>query len=71
MDKLIRIDLRDALEVEACIRWSQADDFWKSNILSPAKLRAKFDTMRLRAMRDQQSAEPRGFNGIRDFLEAQ
>ena len=71
MDKLIRIDLRDALEVEACIRWSQADDFWKSNILSPAKLRAKFDTMRLRAMRDQQSAEPRGYGGIRDFLEAQ
>lgn len=71
MEKIIRLDKRSPEEVDACIRWSQANDFWKANILSPAKLRAKFDTMRLQAERSNASSAPRGFDGIRDFLEAQ
>lgn len=71
MDKIMRLDHRTPAEVEACIRWSQANDFWKANILSPTKLRAKFDTMRLQAERSNTASAPRGFDGIRDFLEAQ
>ena len=69
MDRLMRLDGRTADQVEACIRWSQANPFWRANILSPAKLRAKYDTMRLQAQREKQQNEPRGFDGIRDFLE--
>jgi hypothetical protein len=43
-----RIALDDVL---GAIRWSQADEFWRSNILSMPKLREKFDTLRLRAQR--------------------
>ena len=69
MDKIMRLVGRTSQQVEACIRWSQENDFWKANILSPGKLRAKYDTMRLQAQRERQQNEPRGFDGIRDFLE--
>jgi hypothetical protein len=69
MEKIIRLDGRTYQQVDACIRWSQQNDFWKANILSPGKLRAKYDTMRLQAQREKQQNEPRGFDGIRDFLE--
>lgn len=36
----------DAAEVERVLRWSQADAFWHSNILSPGKLREKFTQLR-------------------------
>ena len=49
MDKLIRLDERTPQQVEACIRWSQGHSFWRGNILSPAKLRMKYDQMRLQA----------------------
>ena len=48
MDAIIRLDSRDPSEIKAVIEWSQADPFWKSNILSPKKLREKFETLRLR-----------------------
>lgn len=43
--------MRGALEVthhDICetFKWANADHFWQSNILSPAKLRAKWDTLR-------------------------
>lgn len=69
MEKIMRLDGRTYQQVDACIRWSQQNDFWKANILSPGKLRAKYDTMRLQAQREKQQNEPRGFDGIRDFLE--
>lgn len=36
----------------AVTEWSQRNEFWKANIQSPAKLRAKFDTLRLQMERD-------------------
>ena len=45
MDRLIRLDERTPEQVENAIRWSQRDDFWKSNILSPKKLREKYDNV--------------------------
>lgn len=69
MDRLMRIDQRSPEQVEEAIRWSQSHDFWKANILSPGKLRTKYDTLRLQAQRDAQRSQPRGFSAIRDFLQ--
>lgn len=47
---------RDGLsvaQVEAAIRWCQADEFWRSNILSMSKLRDKYDQLRLAAQRQR------------------
>ena len=49
MDRLLRLDHRDAGKAERLMRWCQADDFWRANILSAGKFRAKYDQMRLRA----------------------
>ena len=51
MDRLIRLDNRPPQETEAVIRWCQEHPFWRSNILSVAKLRKQFDTLTLQ-MRD-------------------
>jgi hypothetical protein len=45
IDRMIRIDKRDTLNIEKVIEFSQGDTFWKSNILSAKKLREKFDTL--------------------------
>jgi len=34
--------------IESVMRFSQSDDFWKTNILSPGKLREKFDQLYLK-----------------------
>ena len=68
MDKILRLDERPEAEVEACIRWSQADPFWRSNILSPKKLRMKFDQMKLQAERQRFASRPKGFAGIMEFV---
>ena len=44
-DKLSRIDKRSWSEIEQVLRFSQADDFWKSNILSGATLRKQWDKL--------------------------
>lgn len=38
----------DIAEVEDVLRWSQADPFWHSNILSPTKLREQFTQLALK-----------------------
>lgn len=50
MDHLLRLDGRTAKEVEGVIRWLErgADDvaaFWRPNVRSPRKLRARWDQM--------------------------
>lgn len=42
-------DERDLDKALLLIDWCQDDNFWRGNILSMAKFRAKYDTMRLRA----------------------
>lgn len=68
MDRMMRLDGRTLAETEGAIRWCQSHSFWKANILSPTKLRAKFDTMRLQAEHERRNRAPRGFSGIADFL---
>lgn len=49
MRLLIDKDGRTPEQIAACIRWCQADEFWRSNILSASKLRDKYDQLRLKA----------------------
>lgn len=49
MRRLLADRKGDHAEVERVLRWSQADPFWQSNILSPTKLRAQFTQLRQRA----------------------
>lgn len=43
--KIIELDKRDKREVARLIKWVQQDDFWKSNILSPTKLRKQYSNL--------------------------
>lgn len=45
IDKLLRIDGRDKHEVCEVINYVITDDFWKSNVLSPEKLRKQYDKL--------------------------
>ncbi|MFE9949334.1 hypothetical protein ACFYRJ_17585 [Streptomyces sp. NPDC005531] len=45
-------------DVLGAIRWSQADSFWRSNILSLPKLRKQYDALRLQAERGRVQAGP-------------
>lgn len=53
IDRMIRLDGLTPANVENAIRWSQADAFWRGNILSPRKLREKYDQLRLAAKQQQ------------------
>jgi hypothetical protein len=48
---MIDRDGRTEHEIHGAIDWSQADEFWRSNILSLPKLREQYDTLRLQAQR--------------------
>ncbi len=61
MGKIIRIDKRSPEEVERAIEYSQANDFWKPNILSATKLREKLPTLLLQADRDGKKEAVHGY----------
>ncbi len=48
-------DKRNEQQIEYLITWTQNHEFWHANILSPAKLRQKFDTLVLQVKRDKQN----------------
>lgn len=54
-------DGRTPEEIRGAIRWSQAHEFWRSNVLSMSKLREKYDTLRLQAERSNQPTPIRNF----------
>lgn len=56
MRLLLDRDGRTPGQVEAAIRWCQADEFWRGNILSASKLREKYDQLRLAAQRTGRAA---------------
>lgn len=56
---LLDKDGRTVEQVVRAIDWCQADEFWRSNILSMPKLRAKYDTLRLQATRNRGSPNGR------------
>jgi hypothetical protein len=52
-------------DVLGAIRWSQADEFWRCNVLSMPKLRKQYPTLRLQAQRGQAALAPTGTDGYR------
>lgn len=47
-------DQRTYKQIEYLINWCQQDSFWKSNILSPKKLRKQFDQLVIKATSEHQ-----------------
>lgn len=48
MEKIIRLDNRKVCQIRDVIRFSQKDEFWMTNILSPGKLRKQYDQLVLK-----------------------
>jgi hypothetical protein len=46
---MLRLDQRTEEQIEILIDWSQADPFWRGNILSMSKLREQFDALVLKS----------------------
>ncbi len=42
-------------QIAGAIRWCQADEFWRGNILSASKLREKYETLRQQAARGRRA----------------
>lgn len=54
-DLMLRIDNRSVDNLKSIIRFCQNDDFWKSNILSPKKLREHYDRLWLKMKSPQKN----------------
>jgi len=68
MERLNRIDERSWEQITRAIEWCQADDFWRGNIMSPAKLRKQYDQLRLAAQRgNKQSKFTKTLDWIRNL----
>jgi hypothetical protein len=67
---LIERDGRSVEQVKFIIDWCQNDSFWRSNILSPSKLRVKFDQLRLNAEQQSSRKVPQGEAFLKEFLGA-
>ncbi|GHF76874.1 hypothetical protein ACFFSH_40095 [Streptomyces filamentosus] len=60
MRRLIDVDGITPDQAIAAIDWAHASDFWNAHILSPAKLRDKFTTLRRQAANEQRRHHPSG-----------
>lgn len=63
--KIVNIDKRTYQEISDLFMWVNRDDFWSSNILSPAKLRKQWDKIYMRA-----NSTPRASTKTQGNLEA-
>ena len=54
IDLMMRIDCRSPDEIRQLMDWAHRDSFWKANILSPGKLREKWDTLVAHRKREQE-----------------
>jgi hypothetical protein len=52
-DALLRIDKREMATALRVVDWATTDSFWQANILSPGKLREKFDALELQIKRER------------------
>ncbi|MDX3713431.1 hypothetical protein PV733_31710 [Streptomyces europaeiscabiei] len=57
---LLDVDDVTAEQAITAIDWAHADDFWQAHILSPGKLRAKYETLRRQALAQQRKRAPQG-----------
>ena len=65
-DYILRIDKRQIEDVTMLIRWCQSNSFWKSNILSPNKLREKYDMLYLKMIEESRKNQESNYKII-DF----
>lgn len=54
---MTEVDKRTHKEICSVFKWANQDDFWKSNILSPAKLRKQFDNLKTKSMHSTTSVQ--------------
>ena len=59
MRKIIELDKRDKSEISKLIRWVQSDDFEKANVLSPTKLRKRYDALKIKMLTPTKKKESR------------
>jgi hypothetical protein len=50
--RMIDLDGREPAKAENLIRWAQGNTFWRKNVMSMGKFRAKYDQLRLAAVED-------------------
>ena len=62
-------DNRTYDEIHYIINWCQDDLFWRSNILSPSKLRKQFDQLVLKAKSENTRKVPQGEKFLRDYFQ--
>lgn len=65
---MIERDDRDPVKITNAIKWCQADEFWRANILSMPKLREKYDQIRLAAQRQANGGRPAAPSTARERL---
>lgn len=56
--KVIEIDKRDLHEISKLIKWVQEDDFESVNVLSPTKLRKRYDQLLIKMNRSENKQSP-------------
>ncbi|WP_335520477.1 replication protein [Neobacillus drentensis] len=73
---MIEQDKRTEEQISYLMDWVQQDSFWKSNILSPSKLREKFDQLVIRVKenihKQNKSSEkevPRAYQSLQDWAD--
>lgn len=52
-DRLINIDKKQPIQIYEVMEWSQNHKFWKTNILSPKKLREQYPTLLLQKQEEK------------------
>ena len=68
--RMVEVDNRDTAEIERIINWCQADEFWRNNILSTAKLREQFDQLVLKSRNSKgQEQAPAAGTDLDDWKE--
>jgi phage replication O-like protein O len=68
IDKLIRIDGQSIEDISRVIIWCQEDNFWKSNILSPEKLRKKFDQLFMKSKSNTETPDEKRRRESNEFI---
>ncbi len=71
--KIINIDKRSYQEISDLFMWVNRDDFWSSNILSPAKLRKQWDKIYMKANQKPKGSQKtvNNLQACEDFLNDQ
>lgn len=59
-DRMLRLDSRSPEEAERLIRWTQADSFWRGNVLSMPKFREKYGQLYNAAVDDAKKRKGKG-----------